>query len=77
VLSDVEITYSIDGVCGCCFYKNHQPCCLQFYNSSSKIGALGKGSHTIDFSVTTDNDGLADNDKSITVAFNDSGELIQ
>jgi hypothetical protein len=39
------------------------------------IGALGKGSHTIDFSVTTDNDGLADNDKSILVAFNDSGEL--
>jgi hypothetical protein len=35
-----------------------------------------QGSHTIDFSVTTDNDGLADNnDKSITVAFNDSGEV--
>jgi hypothetical protein len=31
----------------------------RFYNSSVTIGALAKGSHTIDFSVTTDNDGLA------------------
>jgi hypothetical protein len=50
---------------------------LQFYNSSVTIGALAKGSHTIDFSVTTDNDGLADNnDKSLLLHLTIAEKLI-
>jgi bacillolysin len=76
VLSDIEISYSIDGGTAVVSTKTVNLAVCSSVTLPVTIAALGKGSHTIDFSVTTNNDALSNNnDKSITVAFNDSGEV--
>jgi bacillolysin len=76
VIGDVEITYSIDGGADVVSTKTINLAVCSSTIISVAIPELIKGAHTIDFSVTTANDGLSDNnDKSILVAFNDSGEV--
>ena len=76
VLGDIEITYSIDGAADVVSTETVNLAICGSTTIPVAIGELSKGAHTIDFSVTTDNDALADNnDQSILVAFNDSGEV--
>jgi Zn-dependent metalloprotease len=76
VLNDVDITYSIDGGTDVTSTETINLAVCGSTTVPVTIGALGRGAHTIDFSVTTTNDALANNnDKSITVVFNDSGEV--
>jgi bacillolysin len=76
VLNDIEISYSIDGGTAVVSTKTVNLAVCSSVTLPVTIGALGKGSHTIDFSVTTNNDALSNNNnKSISVAFNDSGEV--
>lgn len=76
MLGDVEITYSIDGGSETTLTETLN---LDVCGSAAvpvDIGVLGRGAHTIDFEVTTENDALAsNNEKSITVVFNDAGEI--
>lgn len=76
ILGDVEITYSIDGGEDVVSTETVNLAVCGSTTISVAIPELEKGAHTIDFSVTTANDGLSDNnDKSILVVFNDSGEV--
>jgi bacillolysin len=76
ILGDVEITYSIDGGADVVSTETVNLAVCSSTTIPVAIPELLKGAHTIDFSVTTENDGLDNNnDRSILVVFNDSGEV--
>ena len=76
VIDAVEITYSIDGAADVAITQAINLAACSSATIPVAITELKKGAHTIDFNVTTTNDGLANNnDKSILVAINDSGEV--
>ncbi|MGK0420864.1 MAG: Zn-dependent metalloprotease [Polaribacter sp.] len=76
ILGDVEITYSIDGGADVISTETVNLAVCSSTTIPVAIPELLKGAHTIDFSVTTENDGLDNNnDRSILVVFNDSGEV--
>jgi Zn-dependent metalloprotease len=76
ILGDVEITYRIDGGTDVVSTETVNLAVCGSTTIPVAIPELLKGAHTIDFSVTTENDGLDNNnDRSILVVFNDSGEV--